>query len=168
MPTLMPELARERADSNRKIAAIAEAARLRREGAPAARKLTRLAIARGPDAREQWQEVTEALRGGLSGETATEVVGVTLEVADTWLEMARVARQLCVEAGAGPEGLEQLDEVEKEVRQVRTEAERTQAFLTRPRPPIDAERLEKGRRDIAEGRFKTAEEIGASRTGQGG
>src|SRR5262245_53378919 len=168
MPTLLPELAQERADSNRKIAAIAEAARLRREGAPAARKLTRLAILRGPDAREYWQEAREALREGASGEKARDIVGLTLDVADTWLEMAREARRVWEEPGATPEGLEQLAEIEEEVQQVRAEAARAQAFLTRPMPPIDADRLEKGRQAIAEGRFKTAAEIRSARPGEKG
>lgn len=167
MPSLMPELARERAESNRKVAALAEAARQRREGAPAARALTQLAITRGLEARQCWQEAIEALRGGLSAEGAREVVGLALDVTNSWLAIVRTARLLWEEAGSPAEGTEQLDAVEKEVEQARAAAARAHAFLTGPRPPIDAARLEKGRQAVAEGRFKTAEEIRSARRGAG-
>lgn len=170
MSMLLPELARGMAAFNRQAAGSAEAARLRREGAEAARKLTRLALSRGPDAQEVWQEVTEALREGVSGERARDIVGITLDVADTWLEMARNARGLWEEAraaGAIPEHLEELDTLEKEVREVRAAAEKMEPLLSRPRPPVDAARLQKGREEVEQGQFKTPEQMRAHFSGAG-
>ena len=63
------------------------------------------------------------------------------------------------EVGCSPEGLEGLDAAEAEVNRVRAEVENMHAFLTRARPPLDPVLLEKGRKEISENRYRTADQI---------
>ena len=162
MPVLVPDLAKEMALFNRKAIDFARDARLRQEPNPSARYLTRLAVTRGSDASEYWRTVQEALREGVPAERAREIVEVARDVADTWLELAQAARSLWKDAecaGGAPEGLDELGEFEGEVREVRAAVDRAGAFLSRPRQPIDAERLRRGLAEAEQGKVKSAKEM---------
>ncbi len=119
-----------------------------------------------------WQDALRVIQGGMAGEEARQVVEVTRSVVESWFVLAQKARGLwehvAVAAGALPEMMGELQIAEKETAEVRSAIERMQSFLNRPKPPIDAARLEKGAQAVAEGRYKTAEQIRASRRGHRG
>ena len=162
MPTLMPELAREMAAFNRKAADFARASRLRLRGAQAARQLTRFTLYREGDARTVWQAALEAFEEGLTAEESAAVLQTVRDVADTWLDLAREAREFWGEVAAteaAPEGLEELSRAEAGVSGVKAAAERMHAFLSRPRPPLDLERLRAGLAEAEQRRVKTAAQM---------
>jgi hypothetical protein len=67
--------------------------------------------------------------------------------------------ELAATHGNRPEGLEGLSAAEMDIQQTRGAAAKTHAFLTRTRPPVDIALLERGRKEIAQGRYKTADQI---------
>jgi hypothetical protein len=138
MTTLIPELAKEMAAFNRKAVDVARAATLSQETRTDAQHLLRIAITRGGDAKEVWQDFQERLKRGMPGEKARELVQSAREVAETWLELAQNIRGLAKDA---LEGLDQLDAIEQEVQEIRAAVEKVYLFFARPRPPIDEERL---------------------------
>jgi hypothetical protein len=172
----MPQLGRDIVESYRKASvSVGETLRLdpsqntdsvRRRAARSARELIRFTLSRRGDARAVWQGALEVIEDGLNGEQSREVMRVVQDVIDRWFGLARKSRDWWrdVEAatGAKPELLDELDAAEKDVQDVRSAAEKVLGFLTRPRPPIDPARLEQGIKDIAEGRFKTAEQAQSS------
>ncbi len=182
MPTLPPELSREMVEFNRKLADSVksrwegrrgeDAASLRRRGTRAARELTRFALSRSSDARAAWEGALEFIEEGVRGEDAREAVQVARNVIDSWLALAQQARELwqdvAATTGAIPEGLGELDAAEAEVTKIKSAADQTHAFLNRARPPVDPALLEKGQEEIAQGRYRTAEQIHSDfRQGQG-
>jgi hypothetical protein len=175
MPILEPDLGRQMVEFNRRVAESAKAgwrprqaenaASLRRKGTRAARELTRVALSRGSDAGAYWEGALEVIEEGVRGEEAREAVRVVRDIIDSWLALAQKARELwqdvAAATGATPEGLDELDAAEAEVMQVKSAAEKTYTFLSRARPPVDPGRLEKGQEEIAQGRYRTAEQIRA-------
>jgi hypothetical protein len=161
------------AESHRRIAAsvVAESwqsatpqdADARRRGARAARELTRFTLSRSSDARDVWEGALEVLREGATGEESREVLQVVQDITDSWLALAHKTRELwrnvTAATDAAPEGLDDLDAAERDVKEVQAAAEKMHAFLSRTRPPLDPALLQKGREEIARGHFKTPEEM---------
>lgn len=159
MTTLLPELAREMAIFHRKVVAFGQKARERRETVVAARQLTHVAITRGGDPKEVWQTIQDGLNEGVPGERAREIVDVARDVANSWLELAENARELWLEAKLPPEDLDSLEVREREVREILAAVNKACAFFTRPRPPVDLERLREGLAEAEQGKVKTAAEM---------
>jgi hypothetical protein len=175
MPSqLLLRLAREMAESNRRAAAAVEAESwqsatpqeadaLRRRGARAAQDLTRFTLSRRAEARDVWDGALEVLREGATGEESREVLQVVQDISDSWLALAQKTRELwrdvTAASGAAPEGLDELDAAEREVKEVKAAAEKMHAFLARTRTPLDPALLRQGREEVEQGRFKTPEEM---------
>jgi hypothetical protein len=169
-------MAQQIADLNHRIAASADAdlspsekpedpASRRRRACRAARHLTRFTMTRSTDARDVWQAVVEILEDGAAAEEARKLVLIGRATIDSWLVLAQKARAVwqgvAAETGANPEGLEELAAEEERIKELRAAVERTHAFLTGGRRPVDLARLQKGREDMAQGRFKKPEEMHA-------
>jgi hypothetical protein len=169
-------LAQQIADLNRRIAESADTdlapsekpedpAARRRRACRAARHLTRFTMTRSGDARDAWQAVVEILGDGTAAEEARELVQTARTIIDSWLTLSQKARAVwqgvAAETGASPEGLEELAAEEERVKELRATVEKTHAFLSDDRRPVDLARLQKGREDMAQGRFKKPEEMHA-------
>src|SRR5262245_37394940 len=98
-----------------------------------------------------WQFMLQRFENGLNGEQSQELLQSMRRIIDEWVQ------------AIGPERLETLGAARESVMRVRAEAERMHVFLTRPRPPIDPVLLTRGCKEIAEGRYKTAEQIRSAR-----
>jgi hypothetical protein len=135
----------------------------RRRVCRAARHLTRFTMTRSSDARDVWQAVVEILGDGAAVEEARGLVLIARTLIESWLVLAQKARAVwqavAAETGANPEGLEELAAEEEKVKELLATVERAHAFLTGDRRPVDLARLQKGREDMAQGRFKKPEEI---------
>jgi hypothetical protein len=169
-------MAQQIADLNRRIADAADAdlslaeksedpASRRRRACRAARYLTRFTMTRSTDAREVWQAVVEILEEGAAADEARKLVLIGKTTLESWLVLAQKARavwqSVAAETGANSEGLEELAAEEERVKELLATVERTHAFLTGERRPVDVVRLQKGREDMAQGRFKKPEEMHA-------
>jgi hypothetical protein len=169
-------LAQQIADLNRRIAESADTdlappekpedpAARRCRACRAARHLTRFTMTRSADAKDAWQAVVEILGDGTAAEEARELVEIARTIIDSWLALAQKAcavwQGVAAETGASPEGLEELAAEEERVKELRATVEKTHAFLTGGRRPVDLARLQKGREDMAQGRFKKPEEMHA-------
>jgi hypothetical protein len=183
--TLLPDLARENAASNRRIASSvgaaarraddlrqsqAEAGAVRRRAARAAREAVNYACGQAAHAHCLWQEALALLKEGQEGDEARASIQAILEVFDSWLSVAGSTRDLWAaaeRAGATPEGLQELDEASQEIGSFRAAAENLLAFLTRERPPIDPAALERARQAVAEGKYKDPEAVRAGLRGPG-
>jgi hypothetical protein len=145
---------------------------LRCRGTRAARELTRFALGQKDEAEAVWQAAQQVIQEGVTGDEAREVVGIARSIIESWFSLVQKARDLWREVaaatGAAPEMLSELGKAEEEASRLRMAVERINAFFNRPKPPIEAARLEKGVQSIAEGRYKTAKEIRSSRRGQEG
>jgi hypothetical protein len=180
---LLPELAREIAGSNRRVAeSLATESRrledlqqemnepeaLRKRAARSAQGATTATLSRNADIAGVWQRTLEILEDGLAGDQAKELLQNVLDIIDSWLGIAQKSRdiwRLATALGNSAEGLAELDAAEQEAKRVRTAVEKMQVFFSRTRQPLDVARLEKGRADVAEGRFKNPEQM---RSGLGG
>jgi hypothetical protein len=183
--TLLPDLARGRADSNRRAADLLDAeARhltelrrlhaqlgiLRRRVARNAREALRYTLVELGESRHFWQEVRALLEDGLEGHEARRAIQAAVEYFDSWFGLERSSRELwriAEQAGATPEGLEQLDAASREAQALRAGAEKLRDFLTRPSSPVDPAVLEKARQAIAQGGYKDADAVRTSLRGHG-
>lgn len=172
----LPRMAQEIVDLNRRIADSAEADLLtpdepedadsrRRRGCRAARHLTRFTLNRSSDTRDVWQAVLEILGDGVAAEEAKELVLIARTSIDSWLALTQKTRavwqSVAAETGASPEGLEEIAAEEERIKELRGTVEKMYAFLTGGRQALDLARLQKGREDMAHGRFKKPEELHA-------
>jgi hypothetical protein len=174
---LLPELARGTTASNRQVAASVgdevrrieqlQAAKetwdsLQRRVTRSSREATNYVLAKVLEIAGLWQSALDGLKEGLEAGEARSVFGATLEVAESGLGLIASARslwELARRLGVVPEKLDELDAAAREVQQIRSAIERVQTFYSRPRPPIDSERLERGKRAAKEGRVKKPEEL---------
>jgi hypothetical protein len=111
---------------------------------------------------KQWGQLVEILQNGCSLEESNQILRNLRALADNLLchfEKNRVQWQIAVNLGISPNGMEQLNVAEQEVRRVKTAIDETHGFLVGPRPPIDLARLQNGRNDMAAGDFKSPEEM---------
>jgi hypothetical protein len=169
-------MAQQIADLNRRIAESADAdlappvkpedpAARRRRACRSARHLTRFTLSRSADARDVWQAVVEILGDGAAAEEARGLVLIARAIIDSWLALAQkshaVWHAVAAETGASQERLEELAAEEERVKELRATVEKTLAFLTGGRRAVDLARLQKGREDMAQGRFKKPEEMPA-------
>jgi hypothetical protein len=174
---MLPELAREMSGSNRRVAETLEAESLRleelrrkpeeaealkRRAPRSARGATSTTLSRKANIVGLWELALEHFEEGLSTEQSQEMLQAIRNTIDNWLRAVRDCRdlwRLVEQVGGSPEGLEGLDAAENEVRRIREAVEKMHAFITRPRPPIDPSLLERGRKEIVENRYRTAEQI---------
>jgi uncharacterized protein YhaN len=178
MPTLLlPELAKEMSWSSRHLAETVEAESrqlkelrekpeeaeaLRRRAPQSARGATSTALGRRANIVDVWRLALEHLEHGLSAEQSREMLQAILSAIDDWLRVVQDCHdlwRLVAEIGGSPAGMEGLEAAEEEVRRVRAAVEKTHDFIARDRPSIDAGLLERGRKEIAEGRYRTADQI---------
>ncbi len=178
---LLPELAREMAGSNRRVAATLEAEshrleklRAEEEGSEGlarwarlgARGATAATLSRKVEVLGLWQQTQGVFAEGLNGERALGLLQIVLETIESWLFLARVGRAVWtnVEALGGPvEGTEGLRAAEEEITRAKGQVEKIYAFLTRPRFPVDPALLEKGQEEIARGKYKIVDQIRSAR-----
>ncbi len=177
---LLPELARENAASNRRAAQIVDAARrqleslesslgsqpeeVRRWLSRSARQALRYTLAQMPMTSALWQDILAVFEEGLRAEEAKELIRFAHELAETWSELVRSTRvlwEVAARAGAAPEGSHELDAAERRVQELKNAIGQTHAFLNRPRPPVDPGALDAAGAAVAEGRYKTPEDIRA-------
>ena len=180
---LLPELAREESGSNLRVAETLEAESLRLEelrgkpeeaealkkrAARSAQGATSTTLSRRANIVGLWQLALEHFEDGLSAEQSQELLEAIRNTIDNWLRVVQDCRELCrllSEVSGSPEGLgEGLVAAEEEVKRVKVAAEKMHAFITRARLPIDPGLLERGRKEIAENRYRTAEQIRAGST----
>jgi hypothetical protein len=183
---MLPELAREMSGSNRHVAEALEAESLRLEelrGKPeetealkrrapqSARVATSTTLSRRANIADLWQLTLELFEGGLSAEQSQEMLQAFRNTIDDWLRGVQKCREmwkLVANLGGAPEGLEALNAAEAQVGRIRAAVDKMHGFMTRARPPIDPSLLERGRKEIAEGRYRTADQIRAGCTPAGG
>jgi hypothetical protein len=176
---LLPELARENAASNRRIAHSVEVAARRLEQGPqshddwrplprqamrSAQEALRHTLGQATEARNQWQSVLGAFADGLEGDEGREMLQVILDLFDAWFSLVPPTRDLCaraVQLGAVLEGFDQLDMAAIDVATLRTAAEMLRASVSAARPAIDPTVLERARQAIAQGRFAGPEAVRA-------
>jgi hypothetical protein len=174
---LLPELARETAGSNRRVAEKLEAESrrleqlrekaedgqaLKKQATRSARGATGTTMSRKADVLGLWQHALEVFADGLEGGQARDLLQTLRESIDSWLRLAEDCRAMwrfAATLGSPPQGPEGLDAAEEEVKRVKAAVEKMQAFLSRPRPPVDVGRFEKGREDLAQGRYRTGAQI---------
>lgn len=181
---LLPDLAREMAAFNRRVADSVEAETrrveklreamepdeaLRKRATLSAREALRHTLSQAPDAQAVWHTVLELLKDGLSGEELTELLRDVRDAVETWLTLAQKTRGLCESAkanSAAEAGLAELARAEASVREVKAAAEKVAAFMSRPRPPIDPARLQRGREEADQGRVRSPEQMRAGPEGR--
>jgi hypothetical protein len=178
---LLPELARELAASNRRVADSFEAESrqlqelqltagerhaLKVRAVRSARAAAAATLGRKTETLAVWRNVLDVLHDGLDDGRSNELLKHVLDTIDTWLRLAQDSRDLwgfAAALGAPQEGADELRAAEEEVRRVKGTAESMNTFLGRPWPPVDPSLLERGRNEIAQGRYRTAEQIRAGR-----
>jgi hypothetical protein len=176
---LLPDLARENAASNRRIAhsvAVAaeqleqgfrgqvESRSLRGQAARGAQKALDHALAQAEAARAHWQGVLGAFEDGMPRDEGQEMLQVILDVFDAWFSLVQPTRDLSARAadlGAAPEGLDRLDAASRAVAALRSAAEELRGFVTAKRAPIDPAVLARARDAMAQGRFKSPDAVRA-------
>jgi hypothetical protein len=174
---MLPEIAREMSGSNRRVAETLEAESLqleelrgkpeeaealRRRAPRSARGATSTTLSRRANIVGLWQFALEFFEDGLSAEQSQEILQAIRNTIDNWFRVVQDCRdlwRLVAEVGGSPEGLEGLNAAENEVRRISEAVEKMHAFITRARPPIDPGLLERGRKEIAQNRYRTAEQI---------
>jgi hypothetical protein len=174
---LLPELAREMAGSNRRVADSFEAESrrltdlrqkaenpdaLKRRAARSARSAMGTALSRQAEALDIWQSALDDFREGVGDVQSNAVLRDVHDIIESSFRLARFCRELAhfaVIGGNPAESLGELDAAEAAIRQVQAAVEKMSNFLNRPRSPVDVARLETGRGEIAQGRFRTAEQI---------
>jgi DNA-binding XRE family transcriptional regulator len=179
---LLPELARELVRSNRVVAEalqaevrqlkelrseMEQAEAVKKRAIQSARDATSATVSRKAQVVGIWQQTLARFEDGLSAERWQEMLQDTQAILESWLRLAQNSRDLwefAVTLGNRPEGLQELSSAEIDIQQVRAAVEKTHVFLTRTRPPVDIALLERGRKEIAQGRYKTADQI---RSGSG-
>jgi len=162
MSTLLPELAKENAESNRRVLlsvekeaqlldrmrqAEAEEASLRRKISRSARETMQYTLSRATDTGDLWKFVVARFEEGLSGDKPKNLLCLALEVFDSWLALKSATdrlRRIAESVGATLEGTEELEQAASEAQRLKKAASDMLAFLNRPHPPIDLERLKKG------------------------
>ena len=168
---LLPELARENAASNRRVAqsvttaaqrmgTVEEAEEKRVTLRQSAREAMRYTLAQATEARSLWQGTLTLFEDGLEGGEAREALRAMAEVFEAWFGLDKTTRELwqrAIQTGAVSQGLEELDAASHDVATAHKAAEELDAFLGRTRPPVDATMLENARQAIAQGRYKTPE-----------
>lgn len=176
---LFPDLARENAASNRRVAhSVALAAQrleqgaerhaepraLRRQAERSAQTARDHTLEQAAAARAHWQSVLNTFEDGMQRDEAHEMVKVILDVFDAWFSLVQPTRDLsarAAELGACPEGLDRLEAAVREVTALRSSAEELRAFVTATRPSIDPAVLAKARAAVSQGRFKSPEAVQA-------
>jgi hypothetical protein len=176
---LLPELARETAASNQRIARSVQTAATRSEELrqghekPAserqqlmrtAREALRYTLGQAAEAQGQWQDTLSLLGDGLEANEARDVLQAAVDVLDSWFVLLNSTRdllQVAERSGAAPEGREDLDAAQREMEKVKAAADEMRAFLGRAWPPVDPALLDKARQAITHGKYKTAEAIRA-------
>ncbi len=184
---LLPELARESADFNRRIASTVDtearqlesldashdqqASSRRRRAARSARQALRFTLAQVPKADDFWQDLLALFDEGLRGDEARDASRFAREVVESCSELVRSTRELwdvAARAGATPEGLADLDALSRRVEELKAAAEQTHAFLNRPLPTVDPAVLDAAEAAVAGGHYKTPEQIRARLPGSYG
>ena len=174
---LLPELAREVAESNRRVADSFEAelqrleqlrteakesGALKRRAARSARGAASNTLSRKAEVVGAWQHALELLEDGLSTEQAKGILQEIRHIIESWLNLARHCRALGTFAttlGSPPEWLAGLNAAETEVQQVKVAVENMHTFFSRPRPPVNPALLELGRSEIAGGHYRSGQQI---------
>ena len=118
---LLPELAREMAASNRRVAdsveaeshrleelrgAMEQAEPLRKRALRSAREAWSCALNRKADPRAVWQNAWEIIEDGLDGEKARDLLADIQNLIDAWFRLAQTARllwRIAASAGAVPD-----------------------------------------------------------------
>jgi hypothetical protein len=176
---LLPELAREIAGSNRRVADSLEAESrrltdlhqkaenldaLKRRAARSARSAMATALSRRAEAIDFWQSALDDFREGVGDAQSKAMLGDVREIIESWLRLAQFSREVALFAvisGNPPEPMAELDAAEAAIRQVQAAVDTMSDFLNRPRPAVKAAILDAGRAEIAQGHFRTAEQIRA-------
>jgi hypothetical protein len=176
---LMPELAREMVGSNRRVADSLEAESrqlqelrpqaddidaLKRRAARSARSAVLAALSRQAEAGDFWQSALDEFTDGVGDAQSNRLLQDVRDIIDSWFRLGQHSREMvrvAVALGNPPEALEELDAAERTIRHMKAAVEKMDAFLHGSRRPIDAALLAKGREDVAQGRFRTAEQIRA-------
>jgi hypothetical protein len=141
------ELARESAESLRRLGGIARGKHQAGNGARTATSFARYTLARVAECREVWQDARERFRDGLEGGEARLVLGVVLGVQDAWLDLAEsVTRMPDLPAPTRT----QLEEARSEIERRKAEAERLLLQVSTPRP-LNAVALETALREAEKG-----------------
>ena len=176
MPTaLLTELTHEAADSSRRVARYVKAfiASLEAEGLGLDRRLIELtiresvanALRRGVNANRHWESLFELLRNRPGpGSLVKLIVELCVELADEWLGLEAETSKLVdlgIRAGLSLDerAIRELDDAARGVAKMKTEAAMILGGLDRPRPEIDVTRLAEGRKDAAEGRTMTSDQV---------
>jgi hypothetical protein len=139
---------------------------LKTRAAQSAKSATAATLSRKAETLGVWQIALDIFRDGLGDVQSKEVLQNVLDSVDSWLRLVQNSREMwrfAAALGNTPEGLEELGTAEDEIKQVKAAVEKMSAFLGRPRPPVDPSLLDRGRNEIAQGRYRTAEQIRAGR-----
>ena len=126
---LLPELARENAASNRRVARSVDTAASQPRVTHSAREALRYSLGQAALARGHWQDVLALFEDGVEGGEAREAVHAVLDFFDSWFDLARSTRALWQAAGAPGAAPEGLDAATREVEALRRNAEEMRAFL---------------------------------------
>lgn len=167
---LLPDLARENAASNRRVARSVEQLRPKLEAvksaprdlANGAREALRYTLVRAAEVRDFWQAALALLEEGLEGGESRDVVQAVLEAFDSWLTLVESTRGLCAGVVQGDHGqlpLTELDAASDEMQRLREAVVELHGFLGRPWPAIDSQVLARARQAVAQGRYLTAEAV---------
>jgi hypothetical protein len=135
---------------------------LKREAPRSAREATSITLSRRATIVGVWELALKHFEDGSNAAQAHEMLQAIQYTIDNWLRAARDCRdlwRLAAEVGGSPEGLEGLEAAEREVKQIAAAVENMRAFMTRTRPPIAPDALERGRKEIAENRYRTGDQI---------
>jgi tetratricopeptide (TPR) repeat protein len=177
---LFPELAREMAGSNHRVGDSLEAESRRltdlqqttenrdalaREAARSARSAMAAALRRHAEALDFWQSALDDFRDGVTDVRSKAMLENVRAIIDSWLRLARFSREMALFAGRSGNplvALGELDAAEAAIREVQSAVEKMSDFLNRPRPAVDAAILAAGREEIAQGRYRTAEQLRAA------
>jgi hypothetical protein len=181
---LLPELARENAASNRRIAhSVESAARdfgqlrppedqiqsVRQQTTRIWREALGYTLRQAVEARNLWQSARALLEEGLEKDEAVTVVQAAVEVFDSWIKLLEPTRELwqaAAQYGANLDGFIDLNSASVDLLALRDTAEQLRGFLVGPRAPVDPGLLDEARQAMAQGRFKSPEAIRAGRRRQ--
>jgi hypothetical protein len=186
-PDLLTKFAEDAADTNRRAAVSAEQEARRlgtappdardevaREAVRGGRYVVRVALATAPLAGELWDDFRSRLAKAMPVDQAAAALrGGVLAVAESWQRLAAAARTLWAAAeasGARPDDYDvearaKLDAEGRSVAAVREGSERLLIALTRPRPPVDPDRLARAKEAAAAGAWVPLEDARRRLTG---
>lgn len=139
-----------------------QAEALKRDAPRSAQEATSITLSRQATIVGVWDLALKHFEDGSSAEQAHEMLQAIRHTIDNWLRAVRDCRdlwKLVAEVGGSPKGSEGLDSAEQEVKRLALAVENMRAFMTRARPPIDPDALERGRTEIAENRYRTADQL---------